>query len=187
MIVLRRRLLQDGKRTFGPHTALLQEPQFAEQGDGRSRQYNADHRVSLGRICPVQSRSDIVYLGRVGVAPFQRRSCLPLCLRFAHCVAEVLRVPASMHFPFACFAEFLERVGAGRVEQPEPWFGAANIRDNQRFRHQVGQKVYSIDACGSRIHGHRRGAIGGEAAGKDTKSPQEFAARYRSANRSSNR
>ena len=58
-------------------------------------------------------------------------------------------------------------------EQPEPRFGAANIRDDQRFRYQVSQKVHSIDACGTLIHGHRRSGLGGEAAGKDTKSPED--------------
>jgi hypothetical protein len=93
-------LLQDGKRAFGSYTTLLEEPQFIEQGHGDSHQCHADHRFSFGRKCRVQRRSHIVYLGRIGVAPFQR-SRLPLYLGFAHDVTEVHREPASVRLPFA--------------------------------------------------------------------------------------
>src|SRR5580704_5262306 len=53
--------------------------------------------------------------------------------------AIVLGVAAGESFALAARTNLLDRVGAGRVEQPEPRFGAADIRDKQRFGHQIGQ------------------------------------------------
>ena len=49
-------------------------------------------------------------------------------------------------FSLAILIKFLQREGAGRVEQPEPRFGATDIRDDQRFRHQIDQEVDRIGA-----------------------------------------
>ena len=51
----------------------------------------------------------------------------------------VFGVASREGFALAALVEPLERVGAGRLEEPEPRFGAADIRDDQRFRHQIGQ------------------------------------------------
>src|SRR3954462_14611138 len=60
--------------------------------------------------------------------------------------------------------ELLDRAGVSRVDQPEPRFGAANIRDDQRFRYQIGQAVDRIGARCRRIHGNDRCRLTGKAA-----------------------
>src|SRR4051812_11654127 len=69
--------------------------------------------------------------------------------------------------------ELLDRVGVSRVEQPEPRFGAANIRDDQRFRHQIGQAVDRMGARCRRIHGNDRSRLTGKAAREYTEGAEE--------------
>jgi hypothetical protein len=76
----------------------------------------------------------------------------------------MLGVTARDPLTFTALVELLDRIGAGRVKQPEPRPGAADIRDNQRFRHQIGQAVDRINTCCCRIHGNGRGCLDGKAA-----------------------
>ena len=76
-------------------------------------------------------------------------------------------------FALAALIELLDRVGAGRVEQPEPRFSAADIRDDQGFRHQIGQPVYRLGRWVCCIEGHRCGSLDSKAASKDAKRPEE--------------
>ena len=82
-------------------------------------------------------------------------------------------MPARESAALAAFVELFDREGAGRFEQPETRFGATDIRDDQRFRHQIGQAVDRLAACRCRVYHHRCGRLDRKAARKYTESPEE--------------
>ena len=130
-------------------------------------------RIAARRKGPVERRAQIVDFPGVIGQPFARRPRRRFTFGALEKIAVVLGVAARDPFALAALVELLDRVGAGRVEQPEPRFGAADIRDDQRFRHQIGQAVYRIDARLCCIHRHGSGSLDRKAAGKDAESPEE--------------
>jgi hypothetical protein len=105
--------------------------------------------------------------------PLARRPRRTLSLSALEKIAVVFGVPTRDLFSLAAPVKLLDHIGAGRVEQTEPWTGAADIRDDQRLPHQIGQPVYHIDTAVSCIHGHGCGSLDRKAAGKDAKHPEE--------------
>jgi hypothetical protein len=82
-------------------------------------------------------------------------------------------VTARQSFALAAHVKLLDRVGAGGDKQPEPRFGAAAIRDDQRFGHQIAQAVDRINVRLCRIQNHGCGCLDRKAAGKDAESPEK--------------
>src|SRR5260370_25443749 len=64
-------------------------------------------------------------------------------------------------------------MGPGAVEEPDPWLGAADIGDAQRFGYEIGQPVYRLVWCVCCIDGHGCRSLDRKAAGKDAESPKE--------------
>ena len=102
----------------------------------------------------------------------------PTCFQFGFGPLEqvpiILGVAAREPFALAAHAKLLDCVRAGRVKQPEPRFGAADIRDNQRFRHQIGQTVYRIDACICCVPSDICSSLDRKAASEDPKGSEEL-------------
>ena len=78
-----------------------------------------------------------------------------------------------MRLPLAALVELIDRIGAGRIEQVEPRFSAADIRDDQGFRHQTGQAVYRIAPCVCWIDGHGCDSLDRKATDKYAESPEK--------------
>ena len=145
--------------------AFRHQRQLQPQRHGGGGQRSAGRRVAVRGESPIERRAQIVELPRIIGAPFSDRPCLQL--RFlarenrsrtyaAWWRATLARSPA--------FLELLQRVGAGRVEQPEPRFRPTDIGGDQRFRHQIDQTFNRTDVCCRRVNGNGRGGLAGKAA-----------------------
>ena len=137
---------ESGERPLGAAAALLQQRQAHPEGDRGGGQRHPDRSIAAWRKGPVERRAQIVDFPSVIGQPFVRRPRRRFTLSALEKIAVVLGVAARDPFALAALVKLLDRVGAGGVEQPEPRSGAADIGDDQRFRHQIGQPVYRIDA-----------------------------------------
>ena len=143
------------------------------QRDCGGGQRRPDRCIAAWRKGPVERCADVIDFPGVISQPFDRGPRCRLTLGELKKVAIILGVAARDRFALSAPLNLLDRVGTGGVEQPEPWLGAADIRDNQGFRHQAGQTVYRIDACRRWVQCHRGGRLDREAAGKDAERPEE--------------
>ena len=116
-------------------------------------QRSVPHRSMPRRQAKMPSRAPRADCRFLGCSrPASRSSLAPaLLLLRARRADGSIGVTARDIPALTAFVELLDRVGAGRVEQPETRFGATDIRDDQRFRHQIGQAVDRL-ACLSLLH-----------------------------------
>ena len=67
--------------------------------------------------------------------------------------------------------QFPKGIGAGHIQQSEPWLDATDISDDQRFGYQIGQAVHRTDArC---IHRNRCSGLHGKIAREDAQCTKE--------------
>src|SRR5205823_3193677 len=99
--------------------------------------------------------------------PFVRQPRRRFTFSVLEKTAVVLSVAARNPFALAAPGNLLNRIGTGGVEQPEPWSGAADIGDDQRFGYEIGEPVYCLARCVCCIDGHGLGSLDRKTAGKD--------------------
>jgi hypothetical protein len=161
------------KRLLGATVALLKQRQTHPEGDRGGGQRHSDGYFAAWRKCPIERRPQIVDLLGVVGQPFARRPRRHFTFGALEKIAIVRGVAERDPVALAALVKLFDRVAAGRVEQPEPRFSAADICDDQRFCHQISQAVDRIDLCPCYIHSHGCGSLDGKAAREEAESPEE--------------
>ena len=84
-------------------------------------------------------------------------------------------MPARNRGQLAAFGQLLERIAARRLEQAIAGDGAADIRRDQRLRHEIDDAVDDLRGAGLIFARRRDRGLQGEAAGKNGQATQHQA------------
>src|SRR5580704_11700284 len=113
---------ESGERSLGAAAALLQQRQAHPEGDRSGGQRYPDRSIAAWRKGPVEHGTQIVDFPSIIGQPFVRRSRRRFTFGALEKITVVLSVASRDAFAIAALVQLLDRVGAGRVEQPEPRF-----------------------------------------------------------------
>ena len=102
---------------------------------------------------PVERRTHVDKLRHVRCMPRRVRLPQPILRRTVEKVTEVLRVPTFAAFGFSHFGEFLQRIGAGGLEQSVARINSARVGNDQRARHELREQVDNGERVDGRIGG----------------------------------
>ena len=137
---------ESGERSLDAAAALLKQRQTHPQGCCGGGQRYPDRSIAAWRKGPVERRAQIIDFPGITGQPFVRRPPRRFTLSALEKITVVLGVAVRERFTLVALVKLLDRISAGGVKQPKPRCGATDIRDDQGFRHQIGQAVYCIDA-----------------------------------------
>jgi hypothetical protein len=87
----------------------------------------------------------------------------------------MLCMPPFDFVDLASFGEFLQPVGASRLQHPIARIARSRIGDDQRALNQPRQEIDDCESVDGRIGGDGGGSVDVEAAGKNRQPPQHDA------------
>src|SRR5580693_8381766 len=97
------------------------------EGDGGGGQRRPDRSIAVWRKGPIERGAQIVDFTDVIGQPFVSRPCRRFTLSALEKITVILGVAARELSPLFARVDLLDRIGACRIEQPEPRVGPADI------------------------------------------------------------